>query len=293
MPPAMKGNCTRLQRYNGTTWDTISKRVSVSGPSLSRETVEEELVLDCATAGGAGTKKKAPGTKEFGDISCEIIWNPTSVTGTSQVITCVASGTVTEPGNVSVTVAAESITGLPTTLAVAVADNDTAAVWAEKVRAALSANSTLVGLFDVGGTGPFVTLTRKTGSDDMAYANDTSISLAFSAGTSTGPATTGSSVTITGVSGAVNTENHHLFASDFDNETATFWRIVHPDGLVSGVLVHATVKELGEPSYAPNETVKRTVVIEPTGEFYLASNAITSATLPGGITAPQDHWGNS
>src|SRR5690606_3489553 len=95
-----------------------------------------------------------------------------------------------------------------------------------------------------------------------------------------------------GVAGADNDENHHLFEDDFDKETATFWRIVHPNNAATGVLVHATVKEVGEPNYEPNQTVKRSMVIEPTGRFYKAGNGIVAEVLPAGIVAPQDHYGH-
>ena len=289
----MKGNCTRLQRYNGTDWDTVSKRVSISGPGLSRETVEEELTLDCDAAGGAGVKKKAPGTKEYGDIGVEVIWNPSENLGACQVETVTLSGTVTTAGNLSVTVGG-STSGLPITKNIAVLVGEESSDYAVKVAAALAADSTLDPLFTFAASGATVVMTRRPDGDDVAYGNDVSLSLVVEDGTAVGPAASATSAnTVVGVNGAVNAENHHLFASDFANETATFWRIVHPDAAVSGIIVHGTVKELGEPSYAANETVKRQMTIEPTGEFYLAANSITSAALPGGIAAPSDHWGSN
>lgn len=177
----MKGNCTKLERWNGTTWDLITKRSSIKGPSRMRETVEEPIVLDCQSGGGGQTKKKAPGTKEIGDIEVEILWNPT--------------------------VPKDAIPGSPGTPAIE------------------------------------------------------------------------------------NAGNHHLFEDDFDNETATFWRVRHPDALGTGIIVHATVKEIGEPEYKPNETVMRSITLEPTGEFYVHENDIENFDLPTTPEGPVDHWG--
>jgi|GEM_PF-5542993 len=177
----MKGNCAKLERWNGTTWDLISKRASITSPELSRETVEEDLTLDCPGAGtGSATKKKSPGTKEYGDLEVELIFN-------------------------------------------------------------------------------------FNGPVEFAAATETPLT---------------------------NPENHHLFLKDFDKETATFWRIVHEDSdEPSGIMVHATVKTIGAAEYKPNETVKRTITLEPTGEFYKEGKAIEAMTVPAAPLAPKDQWG--
>lgn len=71
----MKGNCTKIERYNGSSWDTIGKRVTITGPERMRETIEEDLVLDCE-AGGDPWKQRSTGTRDLGTIEVETIWDP-------------------------------------------------------------------------------------------------------------------------------------------------------------------------------------------------------------------------
>jgi hypothetical protein len=288
----MKGNCTRLQRFAGNgTWQTISDRVNITGPSRTRETVEEDLVLDCSGVSGSGTKKKSPGTIELGDISVETIWNPADSPGRQQEALAVCAGTVTGSGNATLTLTFTGV-GSPLTISVAVLNGDTPTVWAAKARAAIASNSVANALFQVTGTAALITLTRRTDENGLAQANDGTLNLAIATGTATGISAAGSSTaTASGVAGYVNKENHHLFEADFENETATFWRIVHKDTQASGIIVHATVKELGEPSYAPNTTVKRTFTLEPTGEFFLRANSIETANLPVDVPGPTNFWG--
>jgi hypothetical protein len=178
----MKGNCSKLERWNGTTWDLIAKRVSIQGPELTRETVEEDLTLDCSGSGGAASKKKSPGTKEHGDLEIEVIYN------------------FAKPREAEV--------------------------------------------------GPPI------------------------------------------VTEIANADKHHFFLEDFESETATFWRIRHADEHETGILVHGTVKTLGAPEYKPNESVKRSITIEPTGEFYHEGNEIEDFELPDSPEAPVEHWGS-
>ncbi|MDB6078758.1 MAG: Prophage Clp protease-like protein [Akkermansiaceae bacterium] len=288
----MKGNCTRLSRWNGTTFDLIAKRVSISGPALTRETVEEDLTLDCSGSGSAA-KKKSPGTKEYGDITCQITWNPAAVTGINQVTTATAAGTVTGAGNALVTLTSAGMTGSPLAINVPVVTGSGGSPqgWADLVRIALAANATVNGRFIVSGTGTAITLTRRSVSG-QSVANDGTLNLALATGSATGiTAAPTSAATAAGVVGFVNEENHHLFAADFKNETATFWLIEHSNTAASGILVHATVKELGEPSYEPNKTVNRTMTLEPTGEYIHEGNSIATTVLPSNLTAPSDFWG--
>jgi hypothetical protein len=290
----MKGNCSKLQRYNGTDWDTVSEKVSMSGPGLSRETVEEEDVIDCYPSGGNKFKQKSPGTKEIGDITVEIKWNPTVPTGTHQVERATVAGTVTVAGNASVTITAAGMTGSPVVLAVPVVTGTggSASGVAAAIREFILDHASAANVrdfFDVPEVaGAFVELKAKEPA-----ADDGTMNIAIATGTATGiTAAPTSTTTVAGVAGTENDENHHLFEDDFDNETATFWRIVHPNAAATGVVVHATVKEVGEPSYEPNATVKRTITIEPTGAYYKSGNAIADEVLPVGITAPEDHYGH-
>lgn len=289
----MKGNCTRIERFSGNnTWTRIDDRVSITGPGLSRETVEEELTLDCGEGGASTTKKKAPGTREFGDISVETLWNPADNVGTRQTLLAIAAGTVSGAGNATLTLTNVGLPGSPLAVSVAVANGDTPAVWAAKARAALAANNVINNLWAVGGTDTVIRLTRRLQDGGIAHANDATANLAIATGTATGiTAAASSTISPAGVAGYVNEQNHHLFKADFDNETATFWRIVHPNSQKSGVIVHATVKELGEPNFTPNETVKRTFVLEPTGEFLLEASGIETAAFPPDVPAPVNFWG--
>lgn len=262
----------------------------MTGPGLSRETVEEELVIDCDASGGNPFKKKSPGTKEIGDITLEILWNPTVPTGTHQVETATGLGTVTVAGNAAVTVTAASLTGSPVTYNIPV-PTGAPAVWVDAVRVWLNTNATaaaLRDLFEITGDGANIVLTTKE-----PQANDTGLNIALATGTATGITTAATSApTVAGVAGTENDENHHLFEDDFGNEVATFWMVQHPTAANSGVLVHGTVKEVGEPSYEANANVKRTIVIEPTGAFYQSGNDIDLVTLPGSIEAPESHYGH-
>jgi hypothetical protein len=290
MVRGVKGNCTKLQRYNGTGWDTISKRISMTGPGLSRETVEEELVIDCDVSGGNPFKKKSPGTKEIGDITVEILWNPTVPTGTHQVETATGAGTVTVAGNAAVTITAAGVTGSPLALNIPVATG-LPTVWVPQIVTYLQTNAAAAALRDkyaVTGSGANIVLTSHE-----PQADDGTLNIAIATGTATGiTAAPTSADTTAGVAGEENDEFHHLFEDDFEDEVATFWRIVHPNDAGTGVLVHATVKEVGEPSYEANQNVKRSMVLEPTGEYYRAGNAIESEVLPGTIEAPQEHYGH-
>ena len=294
MVRCVKGNCTTLQRYNGTGWDTISKRVSITGPSRTRETVEQELTLDCDASGGSSTKKKSPGTKEIGDISVEVLWNPNTPSGTHQVTTATVAGTVTVAGNASVTITAAGMTGSPLTLAIPVTTGSggAAAAVASTIRDFIGTHASAAAvreLFDISGTNTAVVLTAND-----PRANDGTLNLAIATGTATGiTAAPTSASTTAGVAGHDNDQNHHLFEDDFDDEVATFWRVVHENSAATGVLVHATVKELGDPSYEPNKDVKRTFVLEPTGEYFEQANGIEEVALPVSITAPQEHWGHN
>lgn len=282
----MKGNCTKLKRWNGTGWDLIGKRTSISGPGRTRETVEQELTLDCTAEGGSDTKKKSPGTKEIGDIEVETLWNPNVPSGTQQVETATGAGTVSVAGNAAVTITAAGMAGSPLVLAVPV-PTGAPSVWMAGVRAYVAEVPAVIAKFNVGGSGATLALTSLEPN-----ANDGTLNIALATGTATGiTAAANSADTTAGVDGEGNTQNHHLFEVDFDDETATFWMVEHENTANTGTIVHATVKELGAPEYTPNTDVKRTFTLEPTGEYFFQGNDITSVTLPVTPVAPSDHWG--
>ena len=116
------------------------------------------------------------------------------VAGVAQVTTATAAGSVSAPGNASVTLTAAGMSGSPKTLAVAVAASDTPTLWAAKVRAALTADPVIGARFTVGGVGAAIVVTRKPtstfavpeGTLGLYAANDATLNLALATGTATG-----------------------------------------------------------------------------------------------------------
>jgi hypothetical protein len=102
---------------------------------------------------------------------------PTS--GAFQVETAVVVGTITTPGNATLTLTAAGMTGSPIALSVALALDDDASSIATKFRAALQANAVIAAYFTIGGEDENVVLTRREsrandGTMNLAYADDTS-----------------------------------------------------------------------------------------------------------------------
>jgi hypothetical protein len=102
-------------------------------------------------------------------------------TGTAQVNTATAVGTITTAGNAAVVLTSAEIAGSPITFAVAVAENDTASQWAVKVRAALNAHAGFAALFTAAGSTGSITMTAKTNR-----RNDTTLNLSLDNGTCVG-----------------------------------------------------------------------------------------------------------
>lgn len=102
--------------------------------------------------------------------------------GTNQVETATAAGTInattdSAPGVLAVTVTGTGISGTPVTFSVNVAEGDTAATWAGKVRNYLSNALNLFDLYYVGGSSTAITLTGK-----RPRANDATLNIAIAAG---------------------------------------------------------------------------------------------------------------
>ena len=104
------------------------------------------------------------------------------VEGTAQVETATVIGTIVTAGNATVIVTAAGMTGSPITTQVAVASGDTASQVADKIRTALTANTSIAALFTVGGSGADVTLTRNA----PFAANDPTLNISIDNGTCTG-----------------------------------------------------------------------------------------------------------
>jgi hypothetical protein len=108
---------------------------------------------------------------------------PVDTTGTPQVETATVAGTIgaSGAGNATVIVTSAAMSNSPKTLSVAVANNDTAAQVAGKIRTALAADGDVNDAFSVGGTGASVVLTALQGG-----ANDATLNISVDNGTSTG-----------------------------------------------------------------------------------------------------------
>ncbi len=114
------------------------------------------------------------------DLGAASASTSTAAAGTPQVETLTAVGAITATGNITVTVTAAGLAGSPLAVPVAVVNGDAAATWAGKVRTTLAATAAVTALYDVGGTGTAVTLTRK-----IEAANDATLLMAATAGTAT------------------------------------------------------------------------------------------------------------
>ena len=150
----------------------------------------------------------------------------TWVAGTAQVETATAVGTITLAGNATVIVTAAGMTGTPKTISVAVALNDTAAQWAEKVRTALAADAAVSNLFTVSGTSANIILTRKPTSTftvgaetvNIYPANDSTLNISLDNGTCTGITTAATSANTTA---GVATAGAKIYDSGTDFEGVT------------------------------------------------------------------------
>ncbi len=103
--------------------------------------------------------------------------------GQKQVETATVLGAVTASGagNATVIVTAAGMTGSPKTVSAAVANSDTAAQVAGKIRAALTSDANVGAFFDISGSGASVVLTRKA-----AAANDATLNVSIANGTCAG-----------------------------------------------------------------------------------------------------------
>lgn len=112
--------------------------------------------------------------------------------GTAQVETATAAGTISGAGNATVVVTSAALTGSPITVSVAVANSDTAAAWAAKVRTALRANSVIASAFIVSGSSTSIVLTAR-----VKAANDATLNISLDNGTCTGITTAATSTNTT------------------------------------------------------------------------------------------------
>ena len=180
---------------------TGSVQVGASNTSVAFPNANVAYTVRAIFAGSAKTFTLATATNT---VSAASAWTA----GAAQVETATAAGTISGAGNASVTVTAAGMTGSPKTISVAVANSDTAATWAGKVRNALAADSAVAALFTVSGTTTAITLTRKPtstftvpgGTLNIYADDDDTLNIALDNGTCTGITAAASSTEIaTGV----------------------------------------------------------------------------------------------
>jgi hypothetical protein len=156
------------------------------------------------------------------------------VAGTAQVETATAAGTVTGAGTVIATITAAGLTGSPLAVSFTVANGDTAAVWAEKARVALTANAAVSALFVVDGASTAIRLTRKptasftVGNQTIGVfpANDGTLNIALDNGTATGTTPEATSANTTAGVATSGVYAPDANGKDFEgNEIATGWDI--------------------------------------------------------------------
>jgi hypothetical protein len=142
--------------------------------------------------------------------------------GSAQTETATAAGTTTAAGNVSVVVTSPGMTNSPKTIAVAVASGDTAATWAEKVRATLAADVDVSSMWTVGGSSASIVLTRKptktytvNGVSVPLYAANIAANVALANGTPD-PGITPAATSTEGAGAAAGVLTVGTYAPDLD-----------------------------------------------------------------------------
>ena len=151
---------------------TLTRKAQLIGDGVSYYAANDStlnLALENDTATGITTASSSEDTTDA------------ELASTAQVETATADGTITVAGNARVIVTADGLPGSPKTYSVAVLASDSASAWATKVRTALGADSNLTSLYDVGGTGASIALTRKkvtiVSGVDIFAANDPTLNI--------------------------------------------------------------------------------------------------------------------
>jgi hypothetical protein len=138
--------------------------VAVSGSSITL-TRKESSVGSGIYAANDATLNIALGSSSKGITPALISVNTVvgdANSSKSQVETATAAGTIVANGNAEVVVTAAGMQGSPKTFSVPVSAGDSPSTWANKVRTALAADSAVSALFQVGGSGSQIVLTRRS-----------------------------------------------------------------------------------------------------------------------------------
>lgn len=213
--------------------------------------------------------------RNTGSTASELTFN-TDFTGRLQRETMLAIGVPTADGTVGVTVTAADF-GSPVVLDVPVLTGDTTDVWAGKIRAALAADTTITGVFDVTGAGNQITLVRKVGA-----ANDGTLNIALANGASS-----------PGITADATSENALPGVSPFYNGAITgniSLRKTGPENLtVSGAHTHTGTTTVQQGKLLFNATHTGGGNYTVNAGATLAGNGNTaSATEVNGTIAPGD-----
>ncbi len=142
----------------------ISGNVVITGTNYAGEEITETLALN-----GTTTRNGAKAFRDISSISLPVQTN----TPVKQVETATASGTATEDADEEVTVTS-ALFEEDEVVVVAIADEDTAAEIAGKIRVALAANAVVSEHFDVSGETTAIIFTAK-----LPAANDATLNIAI------------------------------------------------------------------------------------------------------------------
>jgi len=150
----------------------MTGNVVITGSNVNGDAISDTIALSGVT--------EVEGIKAFATVTLVSLPVQTH-TPTAQVETATVIGTITGSGNATVVVTAAGMNNTPKTISVAVLNTDSATIVAGKIITVLAADADVSAMFNVGGTGATVTLTRK-----VPAANDATLNVSTANGTCTG-----------------------------------------------------------------------------------------------------------
>lgn len=193
------GSTATVYEFNASGGVSGSNKAVLTGASAA-EAATELIACINATGGYASNGSTGYTATSGGSGVVNVVRTATGAgnetisksSGTLQVETATALGTITGNGNATVITTAAGVTGSPITTSVAVLNGDTAAVWAGKVRTALALDANITAIYTVGGSSATISLTRI-----LAAANDATLNISLANGTCTGITTAATSANST------------------------------------------------------------------------------------------------